>query len=857
MDSSVIIAVLSVMLLLALATTGVFLYVYWWQLQRPNPKLEGKLHAPFLSAPVEVVRDKHGVPHVYAQNEADLWRAQGWLHAQDRMWQMEQARRIASGRLAELFGAPALDADRFCRIIGFRRAAEAELAALDGATQQVLEWYAGGVNGYIETHRGRLAAEINLLRVQVEPWTPLDTVACAKAAAWAGSINWESELTRLRLLQELDPYTAAELDPDYPQKNPIVLEGVGSETKERLLYTAGLLLDQYERVRAWLGEAKAQGSNSWVVAPRHSLNRRALLCADPHLGVQLPGPVYEMHLSCPELELSGATYPGQPAIGMGHNALIAWGTANALVDTQDLLIERPHPDDPARFAYGDAWEQAQVVEEVIAVRRGSPHTEQVVITRNGPLVTGFLRTGTAAERPPRDRSGTPTERPPRDRSGTPAERSPRGRVAPEQGIVVPLALRWSGHAPGRTHAAQLALARAGDWQAFNAALADWAAPALAFTYADARGNIGFTLAGRIPQRGPNLGLLPGAGFDPAQAWGPPIPHGELPHLYNPPSGKIVVANNKPAGDDYAHFLGVEFDPGWRAARIEELLAEKDRHTIRDMEEMQQDTYSKYAQALTPWLTLLRSEDPWEKTALQLLRKWNFRMETDSPAALCFHYILAHLMQLVWGDKLGSAYEGYLGVAATPLFPLHGFRLRAETRLLELLNGFEESFWYADVGGSRQRQRDELLQEALTRAMKSVRQVHGDSSLRWAWGRTHQVRFAHPLGRARLVGHFFDRGPLPIGGDATTPLQTRTDARPATRLPPGLVTTIPVYRQIYEVGAWDRAESVLAGGQSGHPLSRLYDDQVMMWREGVYHTMPWTPDAVDKVAAYRLTLHPGA
>ena len=826
MFSSLPIVLVAILFLLALVAAALFLYVYWWRLQRPTPKLDGKLHVTGLEQPVEVVRDKHGVPHVYAQSEADLWRAQGWLHAQDRMWQMEQARRIASGRLAELFGAPALDADRFCRIVGFRRAAEAELAALDPETRQALEWYAAGINAYIATHPGRLAAEINLLRAQVEPWTPLDTLACAKAAAWAMSVNWESELTRLRLLHELDPYTAAELEPDYPHKNPLLLEGVSSETKERLLATAGLLLTQYENARAWLGGGEGQGSNSWVVAPKHSLNRRALLCADPHMNVQLPGPIYEMHLSCPTLEISGATYPGQPALAMGHNHAIAWGVANGLVDTQDLYIEKPHPADPTQFAHGDSWEQAQIVEEVIQVRRAAAHVERVVITRHGPIITGFLR----AETPEGDRPAKPQ-------------------------IAAPLALQWAGHVPGRTLAAQLALARATDWASFNAALADWEAPVQAFTFADARGNIGFTLAGRVPQRAANLGLLPAPGWEPSYDWGEPIPFEELPRLYNPPSGKIVVANNKPAGDDYGHFLGIEFDPGWRAARIEEMLAEKDRYTIRDMEEIQQDTLSKYAQALTPWFTLLRSEDPWEKTALQFLRKWNFRMDSDSQAALCFHYILAHLMQMVWGDKLRSAYEGFLGVAGTPLFPLHGFRLRAETKLLELLNTHEESFWYADIAGGRQRMRDEILQEALTRAMKSVRAVHGDSSLRWAWGRTHQVRFAHPLGRARFVGHFFDRGPLPVGGDATTPQQTRTDARPETRLPPGLVTTIPVYRQIYEVGAWDRAESVLAGGQSGHPLSRLYDDQVMMWREGVYHVMPWSREAVEKVMAYRLELAP--
>ncbi len=813
MDNSTLIVIVSVVFVLALLGAALFWYIYWWLLQRPSPHLEGRLAAPFLDQTVEVVRDKHGVPHVYAQNEADLWRAQGWLHAQDRMWQMEQARRIAAGRLAELFGAPALEADRFCRIAGFYRAAEAELAALDPTTRQTLEWYAAGVSAYIAARPGRLAAEINLLRAAVGPWTVLDTLACAKATAWSMSVNWESELTRLRLLQELDPYVAADLDPDYPQKNPLIEESVGSIPKERLLATAGLLLTQYESLQSWLGGGSGgggQGSNSWVVGPKHSLNRRALLCADPHLNVQLPGPIYEMHLHCPQFAVSGATFPGQPAMAMGHNHAIAWGAANGLADTQDLFIERPHPQEPNRFAYGESWEEAQIVEEVIQVRRAAPHVEQVVITRHGPLISNFVQPSA----PP-----------------------------------VPLALCWSGHAPSHTLSARLALARAGDWDDFRRALADWATPVQAFTYADTRGNIGFHLAGRIPQRTQNLGLLPASGWDPAYDWGPPIPQEQLPQLYNPESGLIVVANNKPAGDDYAHFLGVEFDPGWRAARIEALLLEKERHTIRDMQEMQQDTLSTFAQALTPWFTLLRSEDPWEKTALQFLRKWNFRMDSDSQAALCFHYMLAHLMAMVWGDKLGPAKEGFLGVTAAPLFPLHGMKLHAETKLLELLNSHEESFWYADIAAGRQRSRDQLLQEALTRAMQSIREVHGDSSLRWAWGRTHQLRFAHPLGRARLVGQFFDRGPLPIGGDATTPLQTRA----ATSIPPGLVTTIPVYRQVYEAGAWDRAESVLAGGQSGNPLSRLYDDQVMMWREGVYHLMPWSREEVEKVAAYTLVL----
>jgi len=820
--STLIVITLVLLFLLVMGAGALFLYLYWWRMQRPVPKLEGVVKTALLEQPVEVLRDKHGIPHILAQTEADLFRSLGWTHAQDRFWQMEQARRTAQGRLAEIFGEPALDADRFCRIIGLQRASEADETALDEATRQRLAWYTAGVNDYLEQHPGRVSAEHNLLRVPVEPWRVVDTLGAAKVLAWSMSGNWQSELTRLLLNQHLDVYTAADLEPDYPADAPMILEGVGSAEQVRLQSVAGLLLTQYEQIRQWLGgESVGQGSNSWVLAPKHSLNRRPLLCADPHLTVQLPALVYEVHLTGPETEVSGMTFPGMPGVFMGHNAHLAWGLTNAQVDTQDLFVERLHADQPFYFAHGAEWELAQVLDETITVRRAAPHTERIVITRHGPLINGFVR------------------------------RAAGGANAALEST--PLALCWSGHTAGTVLTSVLKLNQCQNWEEFTDALALWTSPPQNVTYADVRGNIGYVMAGRIPQRAANLGLTVAPGWEPAMTWQGWIAPAELPRLYNPESGMIVTANNKPVGDDYPHFLGVEFDPGWRAARIEQVLGEKERFTVRDMEELQQDNGSLLAKAFIPWFTLLYSDDPWEKVALQTLRKWNWRMDSDSPAALIFHYLLVNLLDMTFGDKLGSAYEGYLGKSNAPLFPHHPLRVRAETRLLQIINEFDSSFWYAEVAQERQRNRLELLQEALTRTMKMIRRVYGDSMLRWAWGKAHQVRFTHPLGAARLVGGFFNRSPLPIGGDATTPNQTCA----ALSLPPGLVQTIPVYRQVLEVGAWDRAQSVIAGGQSGHPLSRLYDDQVMMWREGVYHLMPWSRPAVEKAMLYRLLLEPPA
>jgi penicillin amidase len=594
------------------------------------------------------------------------------------------------------------------------------------------------------------------------------------------------------------------------------MEGVGSAEVKRLARAAELILEQTRSLKSWLGRLEqGMGSNSWVISPGNSLNRRPLLCNDPHLIVQIPGVWYENHLVCPNYEVSGASFPGVPAVLIGHNEEIAWGLTNGCIDQQDLYIERPHPEDDARFAYRDSWEEAQVLEEVIRVRRRTqPHVERVVITRHGPLITGLL--GEA------ERTQLPS-----------------------------LALRWVGHEADHSLAAFYRLNQATNWEEFDAALVDSGAAGQNVIFADVRGNIGYRLIGRVPLRSRNLGLVPAPGWDAAHEWDGYIPDAELPRLYNPPSGKIVTANNKIVGDDYPHFLGVEFLPGWRAARIEELLATKDRFTVRDMEEFQTDTGSKYAERLTPWITLLNSDDPWEKVALASLRKWNHRMESESKDALVFHYTLLELLEMIFGDKLGANLSGYLGIGDNPLSPFNTLADRAQERLLELIDAHEQSTWFTEGATGRQRDREELLQEAFSRAIQRIRGEMGDSMLKWAWGRSHQVRYVHPLGSARLVGGLFNRGPLPIGGDNATPNQSRH----TPRHPLGLVQVVASYRQIFEVGAWDRGQAITCVGQSGHPLSPNYDDQVMMWREGVYHRMPWNRAAVEKVAEHRLWISP--
>jgi penicillin amidase len=821
MSTTIIIALLFILFALVAVLGGGYFFVYWWMIQRPVPKLDGTVALPGLAESVHVLRDKFAIPHIYAASRADLFRAQGYIHAQERLWQMEQQRRTARGTLAELFGEAALDADRFSRIVGFQRAAEAELPTLDPDTRQTLDWYAEGVNQFIQANPGKLAAEFNLLRSEPDPWQAIDSIGVWKVLAWGLSGNWESELIRLRLLDQLGPIRAADLEPNYPEQTPIILEGVGSDEATRMLYAAGLLLNQYENVKQWFGViGEGQGSNSWALAPERSQNGKAMLCNDPHLALQIPGTWYENQLTAPDFEVSGVSVPGIPGIVIGHNQSIAWGMTNAMVDVQDLFIEHAHPDDPTRFEFMEELEEATIHEEIIQVRRQpQPHIERVVVTRHGPLISGLLT----------------------------------GLKPDETARTLPLSLQWTGHQPDTTLRALLDLNQARNREEFETALAGWTTPPQNVTYADSEGHIGYVLAGRVPLREQNLGLLPAPGWNGEHEWHSYIPATELPRLFDPPSGAIVTANNKMVGDDYPYFLGIEFAPGWRAKRIEGMIGRKPKHAGHDMEEMQLDTGSTFAEALAPLIGLLHSEDAFEKVALNAIRSWNLRMDTDSEAALVFHYILLYLLEMTFGDKIGPVRSGFLGISDSPFAPANGFMSRAELRLLQILSENETSTWYMEAKTGRTRNRDQLLQEALTLAVKRVRKTVGDSALKWDWGRSHQIRYVHQLGSARFLRGFFNRGPFPIGGDGTTPLQTRH----APNLPLGLVQITPSYRQIYEVGDWDRAETITTSGQSGHPLSDHYDNQIAMFREGVYHPMPWTREAVEEGTIYRMVLRPGS
>lgn len=778
-------------------------------LRRSLPQTRGVVYLRGLQAPAEVIRDRWGIPHIYAESNEDLFFAQGYVHAQDRLWQMEFQRRLGSGQLAELVGARALYADRFTRILGFRRAAEAGAAALDEETHALAEAYVAGINAFLDSGHP-LPVEFRLLRRRPEPWSVVDLLVWGGVLAWGLSGNWEAELMRATLVERYGPEGALHFEvfpaPDYrtilPSARSAEAEGPGEAEK---------LLAAYRAARLYLQPAgPGLGSNNWVLSAARTTTGAPLLANDPHLPPLLPAIWYINHLSGGDFQVAGASLPGLPGVIIGHNAHIAWGVTNAFTDVQDLYIEQFHPDDPTRYLYQGHWENAQVIEEVIRVRgRRRPHVERVRLTRHGPVISDLI-----------------TRRP----------GSADGQPGPSE-----FALRWVGHDPNQTLHAIFALNRAQDWESFRAALRHWHAPGQNFVYADTAGNIGYVLASRVPLRAQGDGLLPVPGWDGEHEWTGFIPFDELPQAFNPAEGYIVTANNRIAGPDYPYTLTTEWLADWRAARIAQMIAARPRVSPEDCATMQMDLYALPAERIVPHLLRLAPEDADEAAALEALRTWDRRLTADSVAATIYEGVVLHLLNQVLKAWLGTDDTAYLvrPLGDYPTSPFHDHLFDLTISALEKGG----SVWLPD--------REAALRQALRATVTDLKRRFGPEMARWRWGRLCRLVFQHPLGAVRPLAYFFNRGPYPLGGDGYT---VRQADFPAT-WPPGRVHIIPGYRQVLDLSDWDRTRVIVAPGQSGHPASRHYADLVRPWLRGELVPLLWRREKVQEEAQARLHLEP--
>lgn len=791
--------------------TGLAGGVYSILARRPLPKTKGKLHLQELHEPVEVITDRYGVPHIYARNETDLFFAQGYVHAQERLWQMEFNRRLCSGRLSELFGDVMLDFDRFCRRLGIHRAAAAEVERLAADTRRILTAYANGVNAFIERNRRKLPIEFTLLRFKPAAWQASDSIQWSKMMGWAEGSNWETEIIRARIVAKLGAERAARLEAGYATGHPLIIPP-GVEYKGINLG----ILEQYEAIKQLSGFGMLGASNSWVVDGSLTVTGSPILCNDPHLGQAAPSIWYECHLVAGDIDVIGASFPGAPGIVIGHNQNVAWGLTNAVSDVEDLYIEKFHPQNPYQYEYKGQWEEAQVFHEEIKVKGSqAPVIEEVRVTKHGPILTSM--------------------------PSNPA---------------LPLALRWTGLGTSNIITAMLKINRASNWKEFHAALRDWDVPASNIIYADKEGNIGYVMAGAIPIRARGQALLPSPGWTGEYEWAGYIPFDELPQTYNPPQHFIVTANNRVVNDDYPYYITHEWLNGYRAQRIRDLLmsrAASQKLTLADMASIQADQYAVPAVELVRHILNIAANTPLERAAQDVLRGWDYMLAPDSIGAAIYTTFLSKLERIVFDAMLGddkTLTSGYLGAGSTLLSPVNRYIGRSRPLLIRLMNAHDDS-WFADsVMPKGPRTWEAAKADALRAAVEELRTNLGDDISRWTYGANHKITYVHVLGLVRPLNLVFNRGPFPFGGDIDT---VNMGATAPDRS--GVVIAVPVYRQIVSLADMNASLSGHAPGQSGHIASKHYDDFIKPWLKVENHPMLYERKTIEANAEGTLQLLP--
>ncbi len=822
-----------------------------------RPKTAGRLRLDGLHEWVEIFRDSWGVPHIYAHSAHDLLFAQGFVHAQDRLWQMDFQRRVVAGRLAEVLGDIALQTDRGLRILGMYRVAEAEVGLLGDESRVELEAYTAGVNACIA--RQPLPVEFTLLRYQPEPWTPADSLCWAKMISWGLSINWETELLRARLIAELGPDLAAELEPPQPFGTwPIVTAGLGGKLSERSSEqnegTQGALAPHAlphsasrdaHRPRPTVSAGMdpdprsaggSMGSNNWVLAGSRTVTGKPILANDMHLPLTAPAIWYENHLvSAGEpdaLDVTGITFPGIPYVIAGHNGRVAWGFTNGYPDVQDLYMERlRRTPSGVQFEYDGEWHDAEVHREEIRVKGSPSVVQEVIVTRHGPIINELapgLATGLGSD-------GLPEE---------------------------PLALRWTSLDPATMVEALRVMNHSRTCDEFREALRHWVAPVQNVVYADTHGDIGYSYPGRVPIRAKGDGRVPVPGWTSEHEWLGYIPFDELPHQKNPASGYVISANNRAVDDRYPYFLGREFGMGDRAERILALVESTPRMDVIDIRRMHLDQISPSLGRLARRLASLEVADPALQGLVTLVKGWDGWLSADSPATSVCEVFGLLLQKVVMEAKLDAGRQAdsaghTLTQRVMGVGPMPGIQEATffSHRLWEwMYTALERPDWHwFDLGGGERR--DDVMRLALQRTYDYLQDRLGEPQMpdyhSWAWGRLHMLTFGHVAGRVPALAGHFNRGPYPVGGDGNTIFATggglTVEASTAVIGPP--------FRFIADLSDLSKCYGLLAPGNSGRPDSPHYDDQIEAWFKGQYHPMLYARDDVEHGARHWLLLSP--
>jgi len=771
------------------------------------PVTTGSLTLRGLHSPVEVFRDEYGVPHLRAADEHDLMLGAGYVHAQDRLWQMDVMRRAGEGRLSEVMGEATVQYDLLFRTLNLRAVADSIRAHLHPETERLLSAYAEGVNDFIDGQKGKYPIEFDMLNYAPGRWTVSHSILATRLIAWELNLAWWTDVTYGEIAAAVSPEKLREIIPAWPDSVPPTVPS------GKRLGSLHAMLEVGRSYRTFFGLGSLEaGSNAWVVDSSKSLSGKPLLANDPHLAMPAPSRWYEIHLSAPGWNVAGVSLPGTPLVIIGHNDRIAWGLTNAMLDEADFFVERIDSVHPERYVSGKSSLPFSVREETIAISPSDSLVATVRATRHGPIINDV--------HPSRlHRSDSLTHRDP------------------------PVAMAWTGFEVSDELYGFYRMNRAAGPKEFEEGLKELTVPGQSVLYADVDGNIAYWTTGRVPIRGVHATpMVPQPGWTGEADWKGFVPFDQLPHRANPPEGYLACANQKIA--DERTYLSTLWEPPSRIVRIRQLLHTAEKFSVADFQQFQQDVSSPYAHEMVRILMAAydtsAAPSPEIAEALTYLRNWDDRFTQGDIATTVFNAYFVRLLHHLYEDEMGAeVFRDFVFFGAIPY------------RVTEQLLAADSSAWFDDVTTPEMVEtRDDIIRTSLADAVAELRAALGPEMKNWRWGSVHTVTFHHLFGARAPLGKIFNIGPFPANGGGTTVLKTEYKMTL-----PYATSVGPSMRQVVDLAAPQSSFLVITSGESGQPLHEHYDDQTSLWLNGGYLQVTTDWGVIERSRWNRLTLRP--
>lgn len=761
------------------------------------PHYEGEKILSGLGSEVTVYRDERGMPHIYAENEHDLYFAVGYIMAEERLWQMDLIRRATTGRLSEIFGKDYVQIDLFLRSLDMTAKSKIVLADSPGEIIDCLRAYSDGVNKYINDAGKKLPPEFRILAYRPDPWTLEDLANIIGYMGWdLASGNLSSELFYHKLIKKVGMDRAVQLIPDWKADKSAVYPDFSLD--EKTIEEVRKILDGVDKLQA-MGISTFSGSNNWAVTGSRTETSKPILSNDMHLSLGSPGIWIQMHHVIPgSLNVTGVVVPGEPFIVCGHNEKIAWGMTNLSVDDIDLFAEKINPADTNQYFFNGEWRNMIIREEVIKIKGEEDQVLKLRFTHRGPVISRF-----------------------RD-------------VTDEV-----LSMRWSGYDPSNELRTVYRLNRAGNWEEFRDAISSFRSVSQNIVYADVEGNIGLNTGGGIPVRKGTGSFIRNGETDEFD-WKGYVPFEQMPSSLNPESGYVSSANDKTVADNYPYYISDDFALPYRINRIRQMLAEKEVFGIDDFKRMINDQHSDYAALLTPFI--IRSADlvsdlnDTERYALDRLKEWDYDMNKELVAPTLFEFFRASLGKNLLGDELGEIYGQINGVTRD----YYIYRILKEA----------PDIWVDDVNTTGLESLEDILKRSFRDCIADITESYGPDTENWKWGDIHKITIEHPLGTVKLLDRIFgfNSKEYRIGGSSHT-------VSPYSYSEGFKVDHGASERHIFNTADWDESLTVIPTGASGIPKSEFYLSQTESYLEGKFYKDAFTEKAVKEAARYTLLLKP--